>query len=172
MAEEGLRQADLDAFFDALFEGVPESKRSRYRDEGFVGETATFHGEPLAEFAEFGGDEWGYLTIERDGREYRLDGYWDLRTTGFLNPEIFEDAEIRLSVNFPADVTEHNGELHGRTVTWTMSPGDEYRLEARAVRHDIGKWALVTAGATLGVLVLLWAWQATRLRRHSIGASR
>lgn len=167
--EEGLDRAQLDAFLDALLDGVPGTERTAYDEHGYVGRTATFTGRPLAEFAELGGDEWGYLRLDHTGRHYELEGHWDLRTAGFLDPETFEDAEILLSVNFPARVTEHNGVLDGRTVTWTMTPGEEYELSAVAVEND-GR-AFLIAGIAFAVLAcaLLWLWQWTRLRRYSVG---
>ena len=167
--EQGLDRAQLDAFLDALLDGVPGAERTPYEQDGFVGETATFTDRPLADFADFGGDDWGYLRIDHTGRRYELEGHWDLRSAGFIDPESLEDAEILLSVNFPARVTEHNGELEGRTVTWTMSPGEEYDLTAVAVEND-GRVFLI-AGVAFAVLVcaLLWLWQWRRLRRYSLG---
>ncbi len=170
--EQGLGKAELDAFMDALLEGVPGSERTAYDEGGFVGETATFTGRPLSEFAEFGGDEWGYLRIDHQGREYGLEGHWDLRAAGFIDPESFEDAEILISVNFPASVTDHNGELDGRTVTWTMVPGEEYDLRATAVENN--GWAFLIAGiaSIVAIAGLLWLVQWRALRKHSTGEPR
>lgn len=170
--EQGLDRAELDAFLDALLEGVPGGERTEYDEGGFVGETATFTDRPLSEFAEFGGDEWGYLRIDHQGREYGLEGYWDLREAGFIEPEAFEDAEILISVNFPARVTDHNGELDGRTVTWTMVPGEEYDLRATAVAND-GRAYLIAGVASVVVIAgLLWLVQWRALRKHSTGEAR
>ncbi|WP_133884375.1 hypothetical protein [Glycomyces sp. NRRL B-16210] len=170
--ELDLDKRELDAFLDALLDGVPGTQRTPYREDGFVGQTATFTDRPLADFAEFGGDEWGYLRIDHTGRQYDLEGYWDLRAAGFLDPEAFADAEIRISVNFPAKVTAHNGELDGRTVTWVMTPGDDYELNATAVANDVRAFALAAVAAVVVVLALLWLAQWRALRRHSIGTGR
>ena len=168
-ASEGLDQDQLDAFLDALLDGVPGTERTPYDEGGFVGQTATFTNRPLSEFAEFGGDEWGYLRLHHSGRQYDLESYWDLRSAGFLDPVAFDDAEILLSVNFPANVTEHNGTLDGRTVTWSMTPGDDYKLNATAVENN--GWAFLIAGiaSVLVIGALLWLWQWRMLRRHSVG---
>lgn len=168
-SEEGLDQAQLDAFLDALLDGVPGTQRTPYAEDGYTGATATFTDRPIADFAEFGGDEWGYLRLAHDDREYTLESHWDLRAAGFLNPEAFEDAEILLSVDFPARVTEHNGTLDGRTVTWTMTPGEEYDLNATAVANDGRVFLLVGVAFVLVVCGLLWLWQWRRLRRFSVG---
>lgn len=170
--DEGLSRSELDAFLDALLDGVPGTERVPYQQGGFTGQTASFTDRPLSDFAEFGGDEWGYLRIAHEGREYGLEGYWDLRAAGFIDPEAFEDAEILISVNFPATVTEHNGELDGRTVTWRMVPGQDYDLNATAVEKN--GWAFVIAGVGSVVVIgaLLWLWQWYALRRHSTGRTR
>lgn len=167
--DQDLDRSQLDAFLDALLEGIPGAERTAYDEGGYVGQTAAFTDRPLADFAEFGGDEWGYLRIDHTGRQYELDGHWDLRSAGFLDPGVFEDAEILISVNFPARVTEHNGVLDGRTVTWTMRPGDEYDLAAVAVENDGTALLIAGAASTVAVCGLLWLWQWSRLRRYSLG---
>jgi hypothetical protein len=167
--DQGLDQAQLDAFLDALLDGVPGAERTAYDENGFVGQTATFTDRPLADFADFGGDDWGYLRLDHTGRQYDLEGHWDLRAAGFLDPEVFAEAEILLSVEFPARVTEHNGALDGRTVTWTMAPGEEYELNAVAVENDGTAFLIAGAAFVVVVCALLWLWQWGRLRRYSIG---
>lgn len=166
-AEQDLDQAELEAFLDALLHGIPSSERAPYEEDGFVGQTATFTDHPLTEFSDLGGDDWGYLRIDHTGRQYDLEGHWDLRAAGFLDTATFEDAEILLSVDFPARVTEHNGVLEGRTVTWTMAPGEDYDLKAVAVENN--GWAFLIVGVAFIVVVcgLLWLWQSARLRRYS-----
>ncbi|SDD22856.1 LppM family (lipo)protein [Glycomyces harbinensis] len=170
-AELGLDQDQLDAFLDALLDGVPGTERTRYEQDGFTGQTGTFTDRPLADFAEFGGDEWGYLRLTHSGREYDLEGYWDLRAAGFIDADAFEDAEILISVNFPATVTEHNGELDGRTVTWTMTPGEDYDLNATAVENDGRAFAVAAVASVVVIAGLLWLAQWVALRRHSVGTA-
>lgn len=168
-ADQGLDQTQLDAFLDALLDGVPGTERTPYDQGGYSGYTATFTDRPLADFAEFGGDDWGFLRLDHTGREYGLEGHWDLRAAGFLDPEAFEDAEILLSVDFPARVTEHNGTLDGRTVTWTMTPGEEYDLRATAVENNGVGFLIAGVAFLLVACALLWLWQWRRLRRYSLG---
>jgi hypothetical protein len=168
-SDQGLDQAQLDAFLDALLDGVPGAERTPYVEGGYTGSTATFTDRPLSEFGDFGGDDWGYLRIKHTGREYDLKSHWDLRAAGFLDPTQFADAEILLSVDFPARVTEHNGTLEGRTVTWTMTPGEEYDLNATAVANNGIAFLIAGVAFVLVVCGLLWLWQWRRLRRFSIG---
>lgn len=164
-----IEQAELDAFLEALLEGVPGAERSPYRSEDYIGRTAAFTDRPLSDFSGLGGDEWGFLRITHEDRRYVLDGYWDQRTTGFLQSERLANAEILISVTFPAAVTEHNGERNGRTVTWRMSPGEDYELHAEAEQHNGWLWFAVAVLALAVVLALLWLWQWTRLRKYSTG---
>lgn len=167
--EDPVDRAELDAFLDALIEGVPGGHREPYREDGYVGRTATFADRPLSEFAEFGDQDWGFMRLTYEDHRYVLQGRWDLRydAAGLVFPERIEEAEILMRVNFPARVTDHNGELEGRTVVWRMSPGEDYRLHAEAREYD--GWAFAAAGvASLAVvLALLWLWQWSRMRRYS-----
>jgi hypothetical protein len=164
-----LSRSELDEFLEALMEGAPGQDRGEYREDGYVGRTARFTDRPLSEYADFGGDDWGFLRIEHEDRRYVLDGSWDLRASGLLRIEDVADAEIIVRVNFPADVTDHNGELEGRTVTWRMSPGAVYELHAEAEQHHAGAWVGVTVAVFAAVLGLLGLWQWSRLRKYSVG---
>ncbi|WP_100445981.1 LppM family (lipo)protein [Glycomyces xiaoerkulensis] len=170
--EASVSESDLEAFMDAVLEGAPGADREPYRSEGFVGRTASFTGRPLSEFAESTGEEWGFLRITREDRRYLLEARWDLRPSGFLDPGEFEDARFLVSATFPGRVGDHNGELEGRTVTWRMTPGQDYELHAEAVKAD--GWAYLWAGlaSLAAVLALLWLWQWFRIRKHSTGMRR
>ncbi|GAB3230261.1 hypothetical protein GCM10027447_24490 [Glycomyces halotolerans] len=167
--DRSIGQAELDAFVEALMEGVPDGRRSAYHEDGYLGQTASFTGRPLREFGEFGDTGWGFLSIVHEDRRYVLDGRWDLRAAGFIEADAVSEVELIIRVNFPARVTDHNGELDGRTVTWRMSPGQEYELRAEAAEYDLGRWVLVTLASLVAVLALLWLWQWTRLRKHATG---
>lgn len=47
---------------------------------------------------------------------------------------MLETFETTVAVTFPGEVTEHNGELSGTTVSWAPEPGE--RAELRAVARD------------------------------------
>ncbi|MGQ0849940.1 MAG: LppM family (lipo)protein [Actinomycetota bacterium] len=74
--------------------------------------------------------------------------------------------DARISVSFPGEVIDHNGELEGRRVTWTVAGpkqvGGEMFAEARKGGVD---WP-VLAGAVLAVGVVgLAAWRLVSDRR-------
>lgn len=75
--------------------------------------------------------------------------------------------DARISVTFPGQVLEHNGQLRGQTVTWVYYDEDLGAVEmfAEARKGGAIDWALVAGlGLTLG-LVGLAAWWAASLRR-------
>jgi hypothetical protein len=82
-----------------------------------------------------------------------------------LDPAAIRDRfDVRVTVTFPGQVTEHNGELSGNTVTWTPEPGEltEMRAVAQASSPDRGDPAGAVGdglpGASVGVGVgTLWA---------------
>ena len=66
--------------------------------------------------------------------------------------------DARVSVNFPGDVSEHNGELSGRTVTWIFYDEDFEGIEMFAeARKAGGGLSGVVIAAVLLVLVVIGA---------------
>jgi hypothetical protein len=116
-----------------------------------------------------------------EGDEYQVNGVLDMTGAEELGDLSGEDQElidgfadsmdVRVAITFPGDVIEHNGELEGRTVTWTPEFGEALDIQARA--EDSGgssfPWwivGVVAALVALAVLVLLLA-----LRRRSGGST-
>ncbi|MGH8828722.1 MAG: LppM family (lipo)protein, partial [Jiangellaceae bacterium] len=117
---------------------LPEGSTSEPYDDGeFVGAKYTFTDAPLSTFDE--GDTEG-LHIVHEGDEFILTGALDLSDTATGDLEglegmfegAIEDFDFRISVTFPGEVIEHNGDLDGTTVTWVPQPGDNVELSARA----------------------------------------
>jgi hypothetical protein len=113
-----------------------------YAEDGFTGQEITFDAVPLAEFNQegAGGDS---LSIVREGDTFVVDGALDLAmedvpTEGvpFDPQQMFEDAEIRIALTFPGEVSSTNGEVDGTTVTWTPTVGE--RTELNAVASAVG----------------------------------
>lgn len=52
--------------------------------------------------------------------------------------ELLADFEVTVAVTFPGEVTEHNGELSGTTVTWRPQPGERSELRAVALGARAG----------------------------------
>jgi hypothetical protein len=122
-----------------------------YEDDEFAGQRIRFDAVPLEEFNQQ--DDADALTIVREGDTFRVMGVLDL-SSGEEETEIpfdagqfFEDADVRISLAFPGDVIEANGEVDGNRVTWTPEVGE--RTELRAVASAVG-------GGTGGGSSVLW----------------
>ena len=151
---------DPSTVFDELGADLPEGAQAEDYDDGeFVGQRYTFDDIALSEFS---AEESGF-GITHEGEEIVVDGNLDM--TG-LDPEamagelggdagelgdmdqLMESLEMSVSMTFPGEVTEHNGELDGTTVTWTPVPGEANEISARSA--DSG------GGGGDGIPVWIW----------------
>lgn len=75
------------------------------------------------------------------------------------------EVPVRISIEFPGDVLDHNGTLTGRTVTWTTSGEETLAMTASSIDHDptgpsylwplvIGSLATIAAIAA-GLLIVI-----------------
>jgi hypothetical protein len=131
-----------------------------FEDDRFAGQRFTFEGVPLEEFSS------GDLAITRDGDVFTVNGVLDLSSglsgaTGlsglsgpFGNPEeLFRNAEMRVRITFPGEVTEANGEVDGNSVTWVPVVGERLEIQATASAVDSGDSNL-TLLLIIGAIVL------------------
>ncbi len=168
---------ETDAMTDGLLDesaDLPAGSTSEpYEDDDYIGARYTFEDTSLSEFVDDGD---GSLSITHEGDEFVVGGEVDLSSTatdlGDLDAGDLGDAEmfegmmdafdVRISITFPGDVLEHNGDLDGRTVTWAPDPGETLELSARA--RDSGgasgipawAWILIAVLAVAGVLAALF----------------
>ena len=94
-----------------------------YWAEGLQGTQLNLDGVRLAEL------DLQFLSIEHEDDQYVVDGRFDPRAVSGLGElsaseqEAFEgiadSMDVRVAITFPGEVIDHNGELDGRTVTWT-----------------------------------------------------
>ncbi|RIQ12908.1 LppM family (lipo)protein, partial [Jiangella rhizosphaerae] len=148
-----------------------------YEDDRFVGQRYIFEDVPLSEFSE--GQEF---SIVHEGEEIVVTGSLDMTD---MNPEdmagelgelgggeelpfgdmdqLMDSLELRVAITFPGEVTEHNGELDGTTVTWTPVPGEVNEISARSADSGGGGgdgipawiWILIVV-VVLGLAALLF----------------
>jgi hypothetical protein len=75
-----------------------------------------------------------------------------------LNPAALQEMfDVRVAVTFPGEVTEHNGELAGTTVTWRPAPGELSELRAVSLEGGPGDSPGLpggTVGAAVSVLMI------------------
>ncbi|WP_121251679.1 LppM family (lipo)protein [Nocardioides ferulae] len=159
----GEGEMDMSEMFDTG--DLPEGASAEdYEEDGFVGQRITFDDVSLDEFAQTTSeDESGQLSIERDGDVFRVSGVFDMDMSEeeaemFGAADMMADAEIRVRLSFPGEVTESNGEVDGNTVTWTPEPGESTELTAVAEAEGGGSGGSgLVVGLVVGGLVLLAA---------------
>lgn len=162
-----LAGGDTSDFFEDT--DVPEGATVEpYEDDDFVGQRYTFDDVTLSEFSD---PEFSITYDEAAGR-YEVDGAMDFTgDAGEIPPEmesIVEAFDVTVSITFPGEVTEHNGELDGNTVTWQPRFGETTELHAIA---EEGSGVPAWLWGALAVLALLLAvgLLALLLRRRSGG---
>ncbi len=109
-----------------------------YEDDEFAGQQFSFDSVPLAQFNS--SDDPDSLKIVREGDEFRVSGVLDLSSaTGVTGVpgfgDAFQNADLRIRIAFPGEVTDANGDVDGNTVSWTPTIGE--RLELRATASAI-----------------------------------
>ncbi|WP_157553526.1 LppM family (lipo)protein [Jiangella gansuensis] len=145
---------DPDALLDELEQqgGLPDDTEvEEYEDDDYVGQRFVFDGVALSEFSQ---DEGGF-EIVHEGDEFVVSGTMDMSDMDMggmtgedlegLEDELggdlgdlgdlegmMESFDLQLSITFPGEVREHNGELDGTTVTWTPVPGENVEIMARS----------------------------------------
>ena len=120
-------------------EGEGEFTQKPYDDGDFIGTEVTFSDVPLSSFAEEGTEE--SLRFVREGDEFVVTGNMDMTDSGGmegLGAGMANSFDVQISVTFPGAVSEHNGELSGRTVTWKPVVGETNPINARGSAIDGG----------------------------------
>ena len=131
-----------------------------FEDDRFAGQRFTFEGVAIEEFSS------GDLAIQRDGDVFTVNGVLDLSSglsgatglSGLTGPsgnaeELFRNAEMRVRITFPGEVTEANGEVDGNSVTWVPAVGERLQIQATASAVDSGDSSL-TLLLIIGAIVL------------------
>lgn len=154
MGEGSTADEDL-VDLDDLPEGADVEE---YDDGDFVGQEITFEGVGFDELMS-GTDTDGEVTDEwslshEDG-ELTFDGTFDLTNQDeeFDTTALMKGAEISISMEFPGDVGETNGEVDGNTVTWTPEVGETNEMHAVAADEPGFPYGLV-AGLVIGFLLI------------------
>lgn len=158
VTQEMLAMAGEDALDNAITgdQALESAVTERYESDEtnadgepmFVGTRTTFTGEPLSGFGAAGGD----LSITRDGDDFVVSGRPEDGGGQAGDTDLPPDADVTLSVTFPGDVSSHNGDLDGSTVTWDLTT-HEGAVEARGAASEGGfpTWLLIAVIALVGV---------------------
>lgn len=131
-----------------------------YEDDEYQGQRFSFEAVPLAQFNE--GDEPDALRIVREGDVFQVSGALDLSgatgATGVPGLEdAFQNADMRIRISFPGEVTESNGEIDGNTVTWVPQIGQRLEIQATAsaIEGAGGGSSMTVILIVVGVVVVL-----------------
>lgn len=149
-----------------------------YEDDDYIGQRLIFEDEPLSEFA---GDEMS-ISYDPEAGRYEVIGSMDMTDmagdSGDMPAEmadaLLESFDIVISITFPGEVTEHNGELSGNTVTWRPVVGEVNEMRAVASEQDgLAGWLIaVLVGLFVVIAAGLVALLALRKRaRPATGQS-
>ncbi len=140
-----------------------------YDDGDYLGTTYTFDEVGLEDIntgAAFG--ESNSMQLVRVGDEFQLTGGFDLTDAAGggsaeeLAAEAFTDTfDGRIMFTFPGPVTESNGQVDGRSVSWELQLGENNPISAVAsaepgvlgIAMGLPDWALISAGVAVIVVI-------------------
>jgi len=117
----------------------PGATAEPYAEGGYTGTKMTYTDQPISEMSTGGADE---LSITREGDEFVVSGSMDMSdeemgldgsdpSTDEMTRQMMEGFEVVISVTFPGEVGETNGEVDGNTVTWRPVMGEVNEISAR-----------------------------------------
>ena len=156
--EGGEVPSDEDAareiFGEELDNDFANATEEPYNEGEWVGTRLTFEGEALDSFSE----ESDGFTITRDGDDFVVAGPYEASAAEDEEAEqLFEGAEMTMSITFPGEVSEHNGTLEGTTVTWNLLDAPD-ELSARGAASEGGDLPIfLLLGVLLAVIVIAGA---------------
>lgn len=135
---------------------------SEYSEDDYLGSLITFDDVDLDAFSGQGEDA---LQIVRDDEDYVFTGALDFGDVSTPSDE--SDDNLTVSVTFPGEVAEHNGELSGTTVSWSTALDQRLEMSARGAATPAGPPILLIVGIALAVLLVIAAVVAVLLLLRS-----
>lgn len=125
---------------------------SEYEQDGYLGSRLEFDDVALDAFS---GQKPESLTITRDDGDYLFSGVIDFSAQSIPSDEGGGDDESNLTVRvtFPGEVSDHNGDLAGTTVSWSTAIDQRLEMSARGAAAPAGPPVLVFVLVGAGVLV-------------------
>jgi hypothetical protein len=129
---------------------------SAYEEDDYIGSRIVFDDVALDAFS---GQSEDSLKIVRDGDEYVFTGALDFSGESIPSDEPVdgEDDNLTVSVTFPGEVSEHNGELTGTTVSWSTAVDQRLEMSARGSATPAGPPILLIVGIALVVVLVIAA---------------
>lgn len=129
---------------------------SEYEQDEYLGSRIIFDDVALDAFS---GQSEDSLKIVREDNSYVFTGALDFSGESVPPEDTGEgdDDNLTVSVTFPGEVTEHNGELSGTTVTWATPIDQRLEMSARGSATPAGPPILLIVGIGLVVLLVIAA---------------
>lgn len=147
---------DADQFYNQLSSSLdtaalPEGASAdveKYDQDNFVGAKITVKNIPISELSDLGrtasadsasaSASTSTFTLTHDGDLYHFRAVIDTSSSALGNSpisipaQVTSNAELRVKMTFPGEVTETNGSMSGTSVTWEPKLGDTAELTATA----------------------------------------
>jgi len=148
-----LANQDPDALYQQLTATIGQAplpkgasiEAKKYDDGKFAGATITIDGVPISQMNKIGGtgtdtgdSSASNFSLTHDGDVFHFSATIDTSSSSQGDTDISipasaaSEAEIRVMMTFPGDVTETNGDKHGTSVTWAPAFGEKAVLTATA----------------------------------------
>lgn len=136
----------------------PGATQEPYAEDGYTGTRLTYTDQPISSMSAGPTDD---LSITREGDEFVVSGSMDLSDEEMgmdgtdpesdeMTRQMMEGFDVSISITFPGEVAETNGEVDGTTVTWTPVVGEVTEISARGSAVGGGAAAAPGDGSTDG----------------------
>lgn len=142
---------------------------SEYEQDDYLGSRIILDDVALDAFS---GQSEDSLKIVRDGDDYVFTGAIDFSGEAETDEESGEDDNLTVTVAFPGEVTEHNGDLEGTTVSWSTAIDQRLEMSARGAATPAGPPILLIVGIALVALLVVAAIVGVLLFVRSRGKKR
>lgn len=136
----GLADTNSETFGEGLYSEGDGIRQIAYSEGGFTGTQIFFQGVPLEIFSQNSSED-DFIKIVRDGDNLITTGNFNLADEGvnqddaevlggdFIE-EIFSSADISISISYPGEIIETNGNVEGNTITWSPEYGSKNEIRA------------------------------------------
>lgn len=156
----------LDEMINADLEGLEGATVEEYEDDKYIGSRYIFEGVALSELRGASDEE---LSIAYDpvAKTYEVTGSFDMSDMSETGGEdelglppgmieqMFQGFDIVISITFPGEVQDHNGELDGTTVTWRPVVGEVNEIYALASSEPASGGSGAAGGGSSSTTVAL-----------------
>jgi hypothetical protein len=128
---------------------------SVYEQDDYLGTLIELDGVALSAFS---GQSEDSLSFARDGDEFVFSGALDFGGEAAPSSDDAEDdGNLTVAITFPGEVSDHNGDLSGTTVTWSTTLDQRLDMSARGSATPAGPPLVLVIAIVVAVLVVIAA---------------